>query len=754
MAVTAALGGLSVAGTASLAWRQGTGPLVQVLGLGLALACSQAFPMALMRKGNTEVFNLDEGFLILMFLQLPPVGALVAFAGGILAGNVLCGRAPSRVLYNTAQSLVATALGLVVLNGLDPGHGLVAGRVGAAVAGTAVFNIVNTMAISGIVWLASGVPIMKQLAESRGFRSLVASASAALGILTALASSASAWSLLLAVPPLAMLQVVLGGSLRARRDRERVNGLLRAALDAHASMTVADVESAITDAARSLLRSATARIGAAPSGPDELGRLLPPDGGPERWLVVAGRDERFNDQDGTLLDALIAVAAGALENARLVDQIKHQALHDTLTGLPNQVLFEDRTSFAVAQAERAGQQVGVLFIDLDDFKKVNDGLGHPVGNQLLVQVARRLEQAVRSSDTVARMGGDEFTVLVTAAQGVDDVRSVAEKILEVLQRPFLLDHEELVITPSVGVAVHPEAGRTPSALLKHADTAMYRAKSAGRNNVQVWSPSMAAVAHERLALENDLRAALERGDFTVLYQPQLDMATGAVVAVEALVRWADPDRGVVTPDRFIPLAEETGLVTAIDDWVLRTACQQARRWRDAGLPAIRVAVNLSGRNFADPGLVDRVAAALAEAGIEPELIELEVTEGVAVSGTSAGQLDELRRLGVRLAIDDFGTGYSMLSRLTEFPVQTLKIDRSFLRGVDSSGPASPIVSALVDMAHGLGLTVVAEGVETEEQWAFLAARGCDLAQGYLMCRPAAPEVVEAMLRPAVPAASG
>ena len=745
VACTGAAGVVTMAVAVALAGRAGTGAAGVVAGLTLALTGAWAWPMSLLHRDQTESFHLDEGFLVVAALLLPPLGTLVMFGSGVMAGQLLRRRRLSRVVFNAGQSITAAGLGVAAVRALTPVGPLGISSLLAAVAGAAVFYAVNTAFMAVVLMLSDGLSLRQAVGNGLGFRALVSGASVALGFLAALGASAYSWALLLALAPLAMLHAVLSGSLRARRDRERMDGLFRAALRAHASMSVAAVEDAVTDAAREMLQCRTARVGGDPPGSEELGRVLP--GEPDRWLVVADRrgGEPFDTHDAKLLEAIVAVAAGALENARLVDQIKHQALHDSLTGLPNQLLFEDRVDVALAQAGRTGSLVGVLFIDLDDFKKVNDGLGHPAGNQLLVQVARRLELVVRSSDTVARMGGDEFTVLTSAVGTHGDVVLASDRILEAFRQPFLLDGSEVFMTPSIGIAVYPEAGLSAASLLKHADTAMYRAKSRGRNTAELWSPEMGVTAHERLAMETDLRNALERGHLLLHYQPQVDLATGRVVAVEALVRWADPVRGLVGPDSFIPLAEQTGLILGLDEFVLREACAQARRWQERGLPAVRVAVNMSGRNVLLPDLAGRVATTLAAEGFDPAMLEVEVTESVAVSAAGAAQLRELRSVGVRLAIDDFGTGYSMLSRLREFPVDTLKIDRSFLHEVTSAADESPIVAGLIAMAHSLDLEVVAEGVELVPQLDFLARQGCDRAQGFLLARPVPAAEVEAMI---------
>jgi diguanylate cyclase (GGDEF)-like protein len=418
-----------------------------------------------------------------------------------------------------------------------------------------------------------------------------------------------------------------------------------------------------------------------------------------------------------------------------------------LTGLPNQLRFEERTSAALAQLRSPGDILAVLCIDIDRFKRVNDGLGHPAGNELLRQVAARLSAAVGPGDTVARMGGDEFTILLTGVRSTNDALLVAEQILRWFVEPFMLEGQGVHLTPSIGIAVAPGAGLRASALLKNADTATHRAKERGRNCYQLYSTEMNVEASDRLALEGDLHEALDAGQLRVVYQPQVDLATGRTVGVEALARWPHPVRGMIGPDTFIPLAEETGLITALDDWMLRTACAQGRVWAEAGLPSLRIAVNLSGQAFHRTNVVARVAETLARTGLPAAQLELEVTESMAIDQVVDVRptFRDLEALGVKLAIDDFGTGYSALSRLQGFPFHSLKIDRSFVANIDKPDDSAPIVAAMIAMAHALGLDVIAEGVETQAQQAFLEGHRCDMAQGYRFSRPIDPDDIGAFL---------
>jgi diguanylate cyclase (GGDEF)-like protein len=757
-AVAAAIGAgaLTVALTLVLGRHDGIGSVAELAGFMVALGMTWAFPIKILRREETEAFQLDEAFLVAMALLLPPLGVVAAFGIAAFVSRLVTRRPLVRVLFNTGMVLTAAGLAVGTAHLVGGPGGTNPRGFAAVVLGAAVFLIVNAVSVSAVLAVVEGQPFWGSLADGLGFRLLVWSATVAIGLLAGLAGSAYSWALLFAALPMGVLHIVLAGSLRARNDRERLDGLLRTALEAHASMEPADVEEAITASARELLRCRDARITESPPDEGELGSRLPGPGFPERWLVVSGRRglQPLGPQDARLLDALVAVGASALENAALVEQLKHEAFHDALTGLPNQLLFEETVGLALAERRQPERKLAVFVLDLDRFKRVNDSLGHPAGNELLRQVARRLTGALRGGDTVARMSGDEFTLLATGLRSTGEAAFVAEKVLATFRSPFVVAGQELYVTASLGIAVSPDDGTRPSVLLKNADTAMYRAKERGRNCFEIYSVEMNAGVEARLVLEGDLHQALDSGQLRVVYQPQFDLATGRLCGVEALARWHHPTLGPIAPDTFIPLAEESGLIVALDDRVMRTACAQLRAWSEAGLPAVRMAVNLSGRAFWRSRIVERVSEVLAVTGINPRLLELEVTESMAVdtvatapNGLGRPLFRELEALGVRLAIDDFGTGYSALGRLQGLPFHTLKIDRSFVEGVENPNDEAPIVAAMIAMAHALGLEVVAEGVETEAQRSFLARHGCDMAQGYLFGRPVEAVEIEALLRP-------
>ncbi|HUR83221.1 MAG TPA: EAL domain-containing protein [Thermoanaerobaculia bacterium] len=438
------------------------------------------------------------------------------------------------------------------------------------------------------------------------------------------------------------------------------------------------------------------------------------------------------DADGEMTE-VISVSRDISERRRAEEQIEYQAYHDGLTGLPNRLLFRDRLTVALAHAKRQDHPLVLMFLDLDRFKIVNDTLGHSLGDELLRAVAVRLRNVLREGDTIARMGGDEFTVLLTDLKDARDAARIAQKLLETVGHPVRVEGHELYVTTSIGIAVFPNDGDTAELLLKNADSAMYRAKEAGRNSYRLCTPAMNSRAAERLSLENALRRAIEREELVLHYQPLVRLATREVEGMEALLRWNRPGFGIVPPSAFIGIAEETRMIVPIGEWVLRKACKHARSWQGR-----RIAVNLSPRQFQQTDLRDVVARALDESGLDPTLLELEITESTAMRNTdrTIATLAELRELGVRIALDDFGTGHSSLSYLRRFPIDRVKIDREFIAEIDTSRSNRAIVSAIVAMAHGLDLAVTAEGVETEAQVAFLAEQKCEEVQGFLFGRPA------------------
>jgi diguanylate cyclase (GGDEF)-like protein len=441
-----------------------------------------------------------------------------------------------------------------------------------------------------------------------------------------------------------------------------------------------------------------------------------------------------------LLRALrYAIERKTMENAALAmaQHMAHSAEHDFLTGLPNRMLLNDRIGQAIALARRHVKKAAVLFLDLDGFKHINDSLGHPVGDKLLQSIAKRLADCIRGSDSVSRQGGDEFVVLLLNLEHAENAAVTARRMLEAVAKPHYIDHHDLHVTASIGVSVYPDDALDAEALIKNADTAMYQAKENGRRSFQFFKPAMNARAVERQSIEESLRRALERREFALHYQPKVNLKTGAIIGAEALLRWRHPTRGPVSPADFIPVAEDCGLILPIGAWVLHEACAQARAWIEAGLPPIGMAVNVSAIEFRHEKFLEGLFATLDQTGFDPRSLELELTESVLMkhAESTAKILRSLRDSGIGVAVDDFGTGYSSLSYLQKFPVDAVKIDQSFVRQISTAGEDTTIVKAVIGMARGLKLRVIAEGVETLEEVAFLRAYRCEEAQGYYFSRP-------------------
>jgi len=445
----------------------------------------------------------------------------------------------------------------------------------------------------------------------------------------------------------------------------------------------------------------------------------------------------------------------AIESQKLVESVQksqimldHLAHHDVLTGLPNRTLLLDRLSQAIDLTRRQGVQLAVMFLDLDRFKYINDSLGHSIGDRLLQSVAHRLQACVRNSDTVSRQGGDEFILLLPYIEHAEFVSLCAEKILTELALPHLIDQHNLHISASVGISICPDDGHDAETLIKSADTAMYHAKESGRDNFKFFKQEMNDRAVQRQSVEASLRLALERHEFVLYYQPKVNLHSGAIVGCEALIRWQHPERGLLSPEQFISIAEDCGLILPLGRWVLREACLQARIWRQAGLPRIVVAVNTSALELRSAGFIDNIRAILAETGLEPQYLEIELTESVLMrdAESSNSVLLALHELGTKLALDDFGTGYSSLSYLRRFPIDTLKIDQSFVNHITSNKDDATIVCSVLSLGKSLNKHVIAEGVETREQYAFLLEQECDEGQGFYLGRPVVADAMAALLQ--------
>jgi diguanylate cyclase (GGDEF)-like protein/PAS domain S-box-containing protein len=465
--------------------------------------------------------------------------------------------------------------------------------------------------------------------------------------------------------------------------------------------------------------------------------VIPTSEGPFGVIGAYSREPgRFGKDDESFVRTIATALGTAIGRKRADERVAYVAQFDSLTGLPNRVLFRDRLSQAMSRAERNQSLLALMFLDLDRFKEINDTVGHKAGDRLLQSVAERLKGALRTADTVARLGGDEFTVILEDIESPEAANEVIQKLLDVLTRPFALDGHEFFVTVSAGISLYPLDRGDIETLIMNADIAMYHAKDRGKNNYQFYRPEMNALKQEARTIESHLRRALERDELSLQYQPQVELKTGKVVAVEALLRWNHPELGSISPERFIPVAEQTGLIVELGKWVLRTACEQNLAWQRAGYAPIRVAVNVSARQFRTD-LYDTVAAVVRESGLYPGYLEIEITEGFLVEDPKAAtaMLLKLRTLGVHVAIDDFGSGYSSLSYLKHFPIDRLKIDRSFVRDISIDLDDAAISKAVIALAHSLDLQVVAEGVETGEQVAFLRAYQCDIVQGYLYSQP-------------------
>ncbi|BDV42034.1 diguanylate cyclase [Geotalea uraniireducens] len=478
---------------------------------------------------------------------------------------------------------------------------------------------------------------------------------------------------------------------------------------------------------------------------------------------LADREICYRSQEGDLIpvalsgavmrnswgevQGVVCLAHDMRERKRVEAEIRDLAYSDQLTGLPNRALFQDRLGQALAHAHRDEAMVAILFLDLDRFKDVNDTMGHSNGDQLLAAVAERLKGSVRQTDTLARVGGDEFVIILSSVREERSASVVAQMVLDIMGAPFEIDGKEVFISTSIGIAVYPGDGADGDTLLRHADMALYAAKERGRNAFSFFSEQMNRKALERRSLEDSLRRAMANDEFYVDYQPQIDLRSGRLFGVEALLRWRHPEEGLISPARFIPVAEEMGLIRRLGEWVLRTACNQCHAWHEEGYSSIRVAVNVSGHQFNQPGFIEMVDEVLEETGLDPSSLELELTESTLMEGANETimTLIDLKVRGIHLAIDDFGTGYSSLSYLKHFPIDRLKVDRSFIRDISTDLDDCAIVEAIIGMAHSLGRRVLAEGVERAEELEFLRARGCDEVQGYYFGRPMSPQEIEQRL---------
>ncbi len=461
------------------------------------------------------------------------------------------------------------------------------------------------------------------------------------------------------------------------------------------------------------------------------------------WLSISG----IRDETGKI-GHYVAIFSDITERKLSEERLVYLAHHDILTDLPNRRLLEERLAQSIKQAERKQQKLAILSIDLDQFKQINEAFGRPIGDELLITVADRLKSTVRDSDTISRLSGDTFAILLTESSEIEHTATIAQKILHLLSKPISLDrHQPIAISGSIGISLYPSDGTDSKTLFTHADQAMRRVKKRGRNGYQFYSEEIGIHSLERIELKMAIRRALEQDEFELYYQPKLDLKTGAITCLESLIRWRHPEKGLILPDAFIPMAEETNLIIPIGEWGLRIACEQAKKWRDKGLPPLRMGVNFSARQFQQENLLENVLNVLRETKLEPEFLELEITESIAMDQVDKGiqTMNELNQIGIRLAIDDFGIGYSSLGYLRQFPVHALKIDQSFIKNLPKNKDDAAITAAIIAMGHNLNLEVIAEGVETKSELGFLQQHECDGVQGFYLSQPLPADLLEAFL---------
>lgn len=714
-------------------------PILLLMG---AVAATSAWPLMVYRNDSVQGLLLLDGLFVVAALTLTPRATYLVFTVGVIVGAFKFGTDLPRRIFNTTQPVAGVVLALLAAEAYATVTGTNASGAMAAVIGAAVMFLYAALSISAAVAFAMRIRWWDLFTDDIWFRVLFWSASVSLGLLVGIAARTDIRTLLFSLIPLAVLHSALAGHRRAYVDRGRISRLIDGTIAAYRATQVEEVQTAVVDATKQLLEASEGGIGLThPTG--ALAVRIRTSDTQQRWLWVdePWNEKRFTKADRRLMEALATVAAGAIANAELVAEIQRQAFHDSLTGLPNHVLFNERLTSALASAREHETKLAVAFLDLDRFKGVNDSLGHSAGDDLLIEIADRLTEDLRAGDTVARRGGDEFTVLWTGLDDVDDARWRCEEVLARLRHPVRVRGQEVFVTGSIGVASHPHDGATAETLVRRADLAMYEAKRAGRNAYRFWVRAHDASLPD-LRREGELHAAIDGQELVIHYQPVVELVTGRITSVEALARWNHPVAGLLPPDEFIGLAEELGLVTLIDGWVLQHATEQLAVWHAEGLDDLALAVNVSASRFEDLSFVELVAAQLERTGLAPSKLHLEMTESVAIRDAS-DTLVKLSELGVTLVMDDFGTGYSMLSRLRSFPLDALKIDRSFM-GDDPDDRA--LVEAIISMARSLELDVVAEGVESREQHERLRGLGCQAAQGYYYSKPMGADEIVTVLR--------
>ena len=845
--------------------------------LGALVLGSWIWPVVVYREGESEAFNMDEGFFVILALLVPPLLTLGTLALATVVAQAARRRPLVKSAFNTGQVLIAAGLGISASHGIvTPSGSLTAGQIAAVVVGVGVYCVVNTLLVAGVV--VSMGTAWRELTDDLPVQVTLAAAGALVGVVLALAIQAHPWVLALAVPGLIMQRRLISARFAALHDHARMKGLYEVTLEANRGLRHQAVLDTILESVRRLLRSPEAILTTEPPGPGQLAApMMVAD--QRLWLAAAGRrrDEPFDDADRGLLGALAAVGSGALSNAELYQQVRlererlssitlnigegvcavgadeklsfvnqaaadmielsssgitignpmsegaltapdfllvparqamrtghtireddarfrgkdgtaipvaytasavisdgkpsgaviafrditerkafedelhHHAFYDSLTSLANRRLLVERLDHALQRSALDRKTHALIFVDVDRFKSINDSLGHVIGDEFLVAIGARMKGVVRSHDLLARFGGDEFVVLLEDVAGADVAVRAARRICAVFKQPIVLRNGyEVVASVSVGIALS-EPGKSADDILRDADVAMYDAKARGGGGIYRLfdQTSMGSRSSERLRIEADLRKGLERGELEVYYQPFYSLDDERIVGAEALVRWRHPVNGLMSPTRFIPMAEETGLILPLGRYVLDTACRQVRSIRDRLDVDLPISVNLSPRQFSETGLSSQTAAALDAVGLPSELLIFEITENVVMEDLSGARevMKKLDRLGVRLAIDDFGTGHSSLAYLKQFPVQEVKVDRTFVQGIVESPVDSAIVRAVIDLANAMGISAIAEGVETEDQLAGLRMLGCPVAQGFYFSPPLrAPEFDDLLTR--------
>jgi diguanylate cyclase (GGDEF)-like protein len=726
-------------------WRQSAsehlneGQWVIAAAIGVLALGSWIWPVLVYRGVESEAFNMDEGFFVILALLVPPLLVLGTLALATVVAQAARRRPVVKSAFNAGQVLTAAGLGLAVSRGIaGPGSSLTAGQIVAVFFGVGVYFVVNSVLVASVE--VSMGTTWREFTSDFPLQVTLTGAGALVGAILALAIQAHLWALALAGPGLVLERQLISARFAALYDRARMEGLYEVTLEANRGLRQQAVLETILGSVRQLLRSPGATLTPDDPGPGQLAALMTV-ANQQQWLVASGRrrDEPFDDADRSLLRALAAVGSGALSNAELYQQLHQHAFYDSLTGLANRRLLVERLEQALRQSALDGRTHALIFVDVDRFKSINDSLGHVTGDELLVAIAARMKAAVRSHDLLARFGGDEFVALLQDVTGVEVAIAAARRICTTVEHPMVLpDGYELVASVSVGIAL-TEPGKTADDVLRNADVAMYDAKIKGGGGIyKVFDQAaMGSRSSERLQTEADLRKGLERDELEVHYQPFYSLHDQRIVGAEALVRWRHPAHGLIGPTRFIPLAEATGLIMPLGRYVLDQACQQVRSIRERLNVDLPISVNLSPRQFQESGLLAQVEAALAANVLPSELLIFEITETMVMKDLSGARevMKKLNRLGVRLAIDDFGTGHSSLAYLKQFPVHELKVDRAFIQGVAESRVDLAIVRAIIDLAQAMGISAVAEGVETKDQAAELNMLGCPVGQGFYFSHP-------------------